>query len=122
MSDPKLSDESHQLPIPVHWRQTFREIVEAFAAGDYRRSIPGVEPISADTAAQAGDYLHDYGATLIPLPEETWESSVRAWTDGHWDTLVDLWTQEEGRSDLVLHAKVADAPEFLVRVHLVYVP
>ena len=36
--------------------------------------------------------------------------------------LIDLWSQEEGRSDLVLHAHVTDTPGFSVKVHLVYVP
>lgn len=117
-----MSDESGQLPIPTHWRQTFREIVEAFAAADYRPAIPGVEPLSADTATQVQHYIRDYGATLVALPEETWESSICMWAGDHWDTLVDLWTQEEGRSDLVLHAQVTDEPSFSVRVHLVYVP
>ncbi|MBB4128358.1 hypothetical protein GGR77_003685 [Xanthomonas translucens] len=117
-----MSNESGQLPIPTHWRQTFREIVGAFAAADYRPAIPGVEPPSAVTAIQVQHYVSDYGATLMALPEETWQSSVRMWAGDHWDTLVDLWTKEEGRSDLVLHAQVTDEPNFSVRVHLVYVP
>ncbi|WP_369936423.1 DUF7668 domain-containing protein [Xanthomonas tesorieronis] len=117
-----MSDKSGQQPIPTHWRQTFREVVKAFAADDYRPEIPGVEPLSADTATQVQHYIRDYGATLVALPEETWGSSVCMWAGDHWEALIDLWTQEEGRSDLVLHAKVTDEPRFSVRVHLVYVP
>src|SRR5687768_8157079 len=108
-----MSDEnpSEQRPIPIAWRQTFREIVAAFAAADYRLvAIPAAEPVSTETATQIQRYISDYGATLVPLPEETWESSVCIWAGSHWDTLIDLWTQEEGRSDLVLHAQVTDAP------------
>ncbi len=118
-----MTDESEQRPIPTHWRQTFREVVAAFVAADYRlREIPGVEPVSTETATQIQRYIRDYGATLTSLPDETWESSVCIWTGSHWDTLIDLWTQEEGRSDLVLHAHVTDAPVFSVKVYLVYVP
>ncbi len=117
-----MSDEREQLPIPAHWRQTFREIVAAFAGADYRRMIPGVEPLSVETETQIQRYIRDYGATLVALPEETWASSVCIWAGDHWDAIVDLWTQEEGRSDLVLHAQVNDGPSFTVRVHLVYVP
>jgi hypothetical protein len=113
---------SEQKPIPTHWRQTLREIVGAFVAGDYYRAIPGVEAISAETATQIHAYISDYGATLMALPEETWDSSVCIFSGDRWDALVDLWTQEEGRSDLVLHTKVSDRPNFSVRVHLVYVP
>ncbi|MBN6110699.1 DUF7668 domain-containing protein [Xanthomonas bonasiae] len=118
-----MSDESEQRPVPNHWRQTFREVVAAFVAADYHfGEIPGVEPISTETATQIQRYICDHGATLTALPDETWESSVCIWTGSHWDTLIDLWTQEEGRSDLVLHAHVTDAPAFSVKVHLVYVP
>ena len=121
-----MSDESpsKQQPIPISWRQTFREIAAAFAAADYGlvAGVPGVEPISTETATHIQRYINDYGATLVALPEETWGSSVCIWTGHHWDALVDLWTQEEGRSDLVLHAHVTDTPIFSVKVHLVYVP
>ena len=124
MSQQNPSDEA-QRPIPVAWRQTFREIVAALVATDYRleAQVPSVEPVSTETAAQIRDYLRDYGATLVELPEATWESSVCIWAGGHWDVLVDLWTQEEGRSDLVLHAQVVEThPGISVIVHLVYVP
>lgn len=118
-----MSDESEQRPIPNHWRQTFREVVAAFTTADHRlEGIPGVEPVSTETATRIQRYIRSYGATLTTLPDETWESSVCIWTGSHWDTLIDLWTQGEGRSDLVLHAHVTDAPVFSVRVHLVYVP
>lgn len=84
--------------------------MSAFIAGDYRldRGVLGVESIASDTANQIREYLSDYGATLTALPEGTWESSVCMWMGSHWETLVDLWTKEEGRSDLVLHARVFD--------------
>lgn len=45
------------------------------------------------------------------------------WYGTHWDVLVDLWTQEEGRSDLVLSAKITEVPAgFSIKVHMVYVP
>ncbi|MBF6023964.1 DUF7668 domain-containing protein [Lysobacter niastensis] len=121
MSDESASEER---PIPVAWRQTFREIVAAFVAADYRlvTGVPGVEPVSTETATQIHTYISDYGATLVALPEEAWESSVCIWMGSHWDTLIDLWAQEEGRSDLVLQARVTDIPSFSVKVHLVYVP
>ncbi|MCL1524999.1 DUF7668 domain-containing protein [Xanthomonas nasturtii] len=122
MSDLNMNGEGEQLPIPRHWRQTFLEIVAAFAAGDYRREIPGVMPISAETGSQLQRYIRDYGATLSALPEDTWDSSVCIWTGDHWDALVDLWTHEEGRSDLVLHAKVSEEPSLMIIVHMVYVP
>jgi len=121
-----MSDQSpsEQQPVPISWRQTFREIATAFAAADYGlvADVLGVDPISTETATHIQRCISDYGVTLAALPEETWESSICIWTGDHWDALIDLWTQEEGRSDLVLHAHVVETPSFSVKVHLVYVP
>ena len=120
-----IKDDALQQPIPTAWRQAFRDVVSAFIAGDYRldRGVLGVESIDSDTANQIREYLSDYGATLTALPEGTWESSVCMWMGSHWEALVDLWTKAEGRSDLVLHARVFDeSAGFLVKIHLVYVP
>ena len=120
-----IKDYAQQQPIPTTWRQAFRDVVSAFIEGDYRldRGVLGVESVAPEAANQISEYLLDYGATLTALPDDTWESSVCMWMGGHWETLVDLWTKEEGRSDLVLHARVFDeSPGFLVKIHLVYVP
>ena len=112
-------------PIPAAWREALRDIVETFAAGDYglEKGIANVAPVSAETALRIREYLENYNATLIALPEATWGSSVCIWYGDHWDALIDLWTQEEGRSDLVLHVRVSDAsPSFIIQIHLVYVP
>lgn len=120
-----VKDETGEQPIPTAWRKTLREIVDAFVIGDYRldKGVAGVEPVSADTASHIWSYLKDYGATLIALPEATWNSSVCIWYGDYWNALVDLWTQEEGRSDLVLDVRVTEAGTgFRIEVHLVYVP
>jgi hypothetical protein len=124
-NEPVIKDDSRQRPIPTAWRQAFRDVVSAFVEGDYRlaRGAPGVEPIAPETALQIGDCIRSYGATLTELPEESWETSVCIWTGSRWDVLVDLWTQEEGRSDLVLHAHVIDEGRgYKIMIHLVYVP
>jgi hypothetical protein len=42
---------------------------------------------------------------------------------GHWEVIVDLWTKEEGQSDLVLSLMVTEAGAgHRFKVHLVYVP
>jgi hypothetical protein len=68
-------------------------------------------------------YVADYGETLCDLPAETWTTSVAQWTGIHWDVLVDLWTVESERSDMVLHAFVSEVKNgFRIKIHLVYVP
>ena len=118
-------DEESERAIPTAWRGIFSNIVEAFSKKDYSLSIggEGVSFISDETANHIREYIHDYGEKLIPLPEETWESSVCIWMGTHWDVLIDLWTQGEGRSDLVLGAQVSEQGNgYIIEVDMVYVP
>jgi hypothetical protein len=93
--------------------------------GDPARAseVPAVEPVSPDVAAQIVEYIADYGETLLPLPAQTWDTSVTLWQRDYWDVLVDLWTEPGRRSDLVLHVEVREAGDsYRFRVGLVYVP
>ena|SRR5689334_23253977 len=120
-----VKDEDAAHPVAATWRPTLCEIVHAIVHGDLSvgTAIEGVEPVSSETAEHIKANVATYGASLVELPEETWETSVAQWMGTHWEVLVDLWTREEGRSDLVLHlfvVEVGGAPRF--SVHLVYVP
>ena len=99
-----LKDPDAAHPIASAWRPMLREVVGRLAQGDYQlaQSVRGVEPVSASTAEQIRNYIAEYGATLVELPDDTWRTSVAQWMGTHWEILVDLWTAEEGRSDLVL--------------------
>lgn len=112
-------------PIPGDWRPTFREIVRAFVEGDYAlaRGVPGVRPVSAETAEQMRWYVGDYGETLVTLPDDTWRTSECLWMWSFWDVFVDLWTAESGRSDMVLAARVFETDGgHEIDLHAVYVP
>jgi hypothetical protein len=120
-----VKDESGERPIPTIWRPVFRDVVSALVRHDYRLSagVPKVLPVSAATADHMASYIRAYGQTLVELPEQTWDSSVCIWMGKRWDVLVDLWTQSEGRSDLVLAAQVLESgPDFVVDIGMVYVP
>ena len=120
-----VRDEDMERPIPTAWRKPLREIVDAFVIGEFglEKGVKGVSPVSADTASHIRSYINDYRATLVALPEATWRSSTCIWYGDHWNALVDLWTQEEGRSDLVLHVRITEADlDFTIEVYLVYVP
>lgn len=120
-----LKDEDEQQPVPTTWRSAFREIVNAFVNRDYRLAdrLANVEPVSVDTGKQIQEYIDEYGETLDVLPEETWDSSVCIWMGSEWEVLVDLWTEETGRSDLVLSARVSEITDgFKIKVEMVYVP
>ena len=120
-----IKDGTSERPVATAWRPAFCHIVDAFVKGDYllRDGVADVDPIPEETASHIQSYLSDYGATLKSLPDDAWNSSVCIWTGIHWDVLVDLYTNEEEASDLVLCARVTDTSHgFKIVVHLVYVP
>jgi hypothetical protein len=122
---PVSKDEDHQIPIPSEWRGTLAEVVEAFKEGDFglKRGVAGVRSISAEKAAGIANNIRGYGARLTSLPEETWQSSACQWMRGHWDILVDLFTIEEGASDLVLAARVYEEDStYVFEIQSVLVP
>jgi hypothetical protein len=125
VQQPAVRDENAAHPVASAWRPTLCEIVKAFVRHDYalNQCIPSVAPVSAETAREIERYVADYGETLCELPDETWATSVAQWTGSHWDVLVDLWTVESGRSDMVLDARVFETNDGLsVEIHFVCVP
>jgi len=120
-----LKDKDKQRPIPLVWRGVFSDVVEAFKEGDFilGRGVAGVRPISADNARRIGGNIRSYGAQLTSLPEAAWQTSVCQWMQGYWDVLVDLFTLEEGASDLVLAARVyEEGPDYVFEIQSIYVP
>ncbi|HMI20625.1 MAG TPA: hypothetical protein VK533_13890 [Sphingomonas sp.] len=112
-------------PIPSEWHATFREIVDAFVAGDYAlrdHVIVGVSPIDTSTAASIADNVLAYGDTLAPLNPATWERSIYRWMGGYWQLLVDLTTTRERVSDLTLHAKLYRTGVTSLEIESVHVP
>ncbi|TDO56708.1 hypothetical protein EV651_11295 [Kribbella sp. VKM Ac-2571] len=120
-----LKDEV-QTAVPHVWQETLAAIVDSLIRGESRigESIDNVEPMSEEVSNRCRDNVASYGSTLIRLPEATWSTSVAMWQGDHWACLVDLWTAEEGRSDLVLDVAVSEDSEtaFRFRPYLVYVP
>ena len=112
-------------PVDVAWRKTLRDVVSAFVRDDFelKTGIPGIETPSAKIAAHMRAYVADYGETLVELPDETWKSSFATQSKSHWQVLVDLWTEQSGRSDMVLDVEVRESSDGLAfKIHLIYVP
>ncbi|MFD3506549.1 hypothetical protein [Nocardia sp. NPDC058666] len=132
--DPRLTTEYSrfpvkdeiQRPVPGVWRPVLHSIAGALARNDFPLigEIDSVEPISDDLEAHIRGNIESYGATLVELSDQTWESSCTMWRgDKRWDVLVDLWTAEEGRSDLCLQVDVHETDlGFRFEVYMVYVP
>jgi len=124
-ADPTASKDSQaQHPIAMSWRSTLSEVVARIAAQDYFiQGIASVDSVPAGTAAQIRDNVAGYGETVVKLPEESWATSVAQWMGDSWEVLVDLWTEESGRSDLVLSVRVFETEVgFRFQVSGVYVP
>jgi hypothetical protein len=122
---PVTKDPENEGPIPSAWRPILKNIVDAFVREDYLLAdgVPGVAPVSEQTAAQIREYIQEYGAKLVELPQESWDTSVCIWMGDHWDAMIDLWTEDEGPSDLVLEVDVSEVgSEYVVTVYMVYVP
>jgi hypothetical protein len=119
------TDPDREHPVPESWRPTLRAIVDALVEGDYElsRGVPNVAPVRTDTAKHMRDYVADYGESLIALPAEAWTTSVSSRTRTGWNVLVDLWTQESGRSDMVLDLRAFEVDDVVqFEVYIIYVP
>lgn len=114
-------------PVPERWRPALAWIVDRLVARDYAGlARDGYVPHagrSSDTTI--GEWIERYPATLVPLPEEAW-----AWAErgrcvddpDTWWVVVDLWTAEEGRSDLSMEAMVREEDGALqIALHDVHV-
>jgi len=118
-------NEEEELPIPHIWRPIFKNIVKAFVNKDYNLSVGvnNVNLVSDKTAEQIQEYIEDYGEELIDLPDETWDTSVYIYYSEYWNVIIDLFTKNEGLSDLVLNAEVREKDNnYVVDINLVYVP
>lgn len=120
-----LTDERNQSPVPSAWRSTFTNIVEGLKDGDFDavRNVVGVRPISSEEAARIAENIKGYGARLTSLQDATWETSACQWMRGYWDVLVDLYTVEEGASDLALSVRVyEEGSDYVFEIQSVHVP
>lgn len=101
-------DDNCQQLVPTEWRETLSAIVTSFVKRDYgiRSGVERVGPVSDKTALRVEKNIRGYGGTLVELQNDAWMTSVCQWMQGYWDVVVDLSTQEEGRSDLALFVRV----------------
>jgi hypothetical protein len=113
--------------IPERFRPVLADVVARIAAKDYaglKRDGIDPTPIDVDLALWVHEY-GDHGVTLIPLPDGAWEYAEALPIDGTpdaWAVLIDLWTEEEGRSDLSLEVTVTESPDGIsVVIHSLHV-
>lgn len=120
-----VKDEEKAHPVAKARRPTLREIVKAIAERDYglSRRIATIGMVSNEAAEQMRSYVSNYGETLTELHDDTWNSSIAQWMGTHWELLVDLWTIESGRADLVLSVFVFETGDgFRFEIDSIHVP
>ncbi|WP_300672977.1 hypothetical protein [Soonwooa sp.] len=113
-----------QLPIPNIWRPIIKDIVKSFVNRDYKISsgLNNVNFVSDETAEQIREYIDDYGEELVDLPDETWNSSVYIYYGDYWEAIIDLFTKNEGLSDLILNLEIREQNNnYVIDIISVYV-
>ena len=122
---PVSKDSEKQSLILTAWRGALTTIVNSIARGECEKSaeIPGLRPISDSKCREIYKNVEDYGVRLVELPEATWNTSACQWMEGYWEVLVDLFSEEEGASDLALNVRVYEAGlDYSFEVRSIYVP
>lgn len=122
---PVLYDEDTATPLPSVWRETLIKIIEAFKNNDLAsiNQIQGVQNIELEHLQEIAENITDYGEKLVSLPDETWNSSQAYWMGFCWDIILNLFTESEGRSDLILSIRIFETDgvfEYLIQD--MYVP
>lgn len=119
-------DSEFQSPIPSIWRECIIQIIEAFKDKDFGRlnTLPSVQCIDLAYAAEIAENIDAYGAHLISLAEESWHTSVCIYMKNEsWKAIIDLFTVEEGRSDLIIDLFIFKKEnQFIFQINNIYVP
>ena len=119
-------DSEFQSPIPSLWRDCIIQSVEAFKDKDFGRlnTLPSVQCIDLAYASEIAENIDAYGAHLISLAEESWHTSVCIYMENEsWKAIIDLFTVEEGRSDLIIDLFIFKKEnQFIFQINNIYVP
>ncbi len=98
--------------VPERFRPVITAAVDRLVAKDYAglRADGLVAGSNDPDDDSVGLWIEQYPATLVPLPPEAWEHAMAGETvePRVWWVTVDLWTAEEGRSDLTLEGHILD--------------
>ena len=117
-----LPEGGKQGPVPTAWRKALKEIVRAIAARDATFSGCSV-PVEAPSLHKSWRIIDEMGVSLAELPDETWSSSVCIRSFDEWDVIIDLYDVTQGRTDLILPAKIKEGSDGIrVTLDMIHVP
>lgn len=94
--------------------QTVRSVVDLLVAAKYE----DIERATSETRLTAVDIarvIQEYGRVLIAPPDDAYEDldvvQVQNVSPARWSVRMNLWTAEEGRSDLSLELTIVEGPD-----------
>lgn len=91
-----------------------QRVVELLVAGEFLRAeeLTGGVRLSAEAIKRA---VNDYGGVLTRPPDTAFDRldaiQVQGSAPPRWSIRFDLWTEEEGQSDLTLEMTVEEGPQ-----------
>ena len=91
--------------------RTIQRVVDYLIRGDYA-AIEGLTSRQRLSGIEIEQAIAEYGRRLVPLPPNSGPRSVveiESSDPEQWSVYVDLWTAEEGRSDLTLELTLTDS-------------
>ena len=97
--------------IPKPLIDTLRSVVEMLVAGNFS----GVEALSGGirlSASEIRNAIREYGESLTKPPDTAYDDldaiEVTGSDPRRWSVRFDLWTEQEGKSDLSLEVTIID--------------
>lgn len=114
-----------ETPVPLSLRPALSAVVDRLVVADYEGlKRDRIDPFED---RDLGLWVREYGrvpgsdapgrATLVPLPGEAWDWAQVVFEHPGppraWGVVVDLWTLEEGHSDLSMEAEVTETADGL---------
>ncbi|WP_194903818.1 DUF7668 domain-containing protein [Catenulispora rubra] len=97
-------------PVPERFRPVLEQIAERIAAGDYDCLTRDFSPYADAPVHDLGVWARDYPATFVAFPPEAWQYA-HVFHDrerGEWMIDIELWSVEEGRSDMMLETVIRE--------------
>lgn len=98
-------------------QDSIRRIVEALVAKDYAEAVRITRGIRLPEE-QIREAIQDYGRTLVMPPDGAFDTldvvEVTGATPRQWSVRMNLWTEEEGRSDLSIEVTLTEADDGFV--------
>lgn len=118
-------NEEIEQPIPSEWREVLALIVEDIRRRGLKSKM--VRGFECEVDSKDVNFIYEnvdaYGDTLTPLPDDAWRTSICRWMGRYWQLLIDLFTDEEGQSDLVLFVDAYEnGNSYRFQVRSVHVP